>query len=295
MADEANDTGWGWSAAAAALPLLENLFDDSPSLAKQKRDTRELIKTRAKYEPHYARAMFTSRMRSAREHKVHPLVALGVNPSQGGGFAGQYGGRGGSGIGQAASMIAQAIANKPTQLDRDEQQARIDLIRNQAAALAQKTPSEPSGITGQNVPISSAGAVRDENRTQDTAGYVKVEPNVQRTRSREDSSVAAGTNPAWMKIELWEGFFVDVPWSEEGFAESMDNLPALVATIARNTGKGYAWVYKKAAAALRRFHQSKDRNMRSRHPKRRKIPPKVSRRRQTTPDIFVPYSRGPHR
>jgi len=252
-----------------------------------------------RYQPGVNSAIMDGRMSDLERHNIHPLIGLGVNPG-GQGFGGaQITGQGdmGEAISRAGADVASAMA-QAKQLEQSEKltNAQIALLKAQARNLSQKPPSGGPAQMGGTQSIPLEGVIASEGAASQTGrGQVKVEPNVIRTRSKEDSSRAAGSNPAWMAVEIWPGVFIDVPWSEEGFAESMDSLPAVASTVARNAGIGYKLAYQYVKRAHSKFYKSRGRNMRTRHPARYKIPPKIPAHRQTTPDIFFAYSRGPHR
>lgn len=94
-----------------------------------------------------------------------------------------------------------------------------------------------------------------------------------------------------MKVEIWPGTFVDVPWSEEGFAESMDSLPAVVATVVRNTGIGYQKAYRLLKKKLEEYHNRPGTGSAG----SKAINKRKKKRWKPNADIFIPYPRGPHR
>lgn len=140
------------SASASGAGALISALDSGPSVSKQKRTQRELLLNLAKYEPELTRSRFDAVMSNAETHSLHPLVAMGINPSSGGGFSGTYGQKD---YGRAGDTVSRAI-QATSSLSKERQQAEIDLLKAQTAALGQKTPSQPSGMTGQDVPVPTA-------------------------------------------------------------------------------------------------------------------------------------------
>lgn len=147
-------------AISAGGNLLASQFDGDPSLRKQRRDMREIIKTQAKYEPGLINARTTAgwdaTFQAAKKHGVHPLVAMGVSPgAQGGGTVGGVYGQSARGSHIARAIDAAADSVRVPALQKMKLEAEIDLIKAQARALGQRGPSVP-GPHGQELPAEAA-------------------------------------------------------------------------------------------------------------------------------------------
>lgn len=281
------------SLISAGAEILGGAFGGD-SYGRQKRMLRKQYKYALRYQPQITRADLLAKVGAAKEAGLHPLFALGAggaNTSPAFSMPGQA---------KTGSFAQDALRGVSRHYSRmADLEAQKELTMAQAALSATRVAerslsNDTTAPWADRHPDLEVGSIpRQQARKFDDV--VKLEPDVQRTRDSTDSSRSAARNPAWMQVEIWPGAFVDVPWSEEGFAESLENLPALALTLARNSAVGYRRVYRQLKAAHTKYYKSRAYGMRSRHPKRRTIPPKVKPRRRTSPDIFVPYSRGPHR
>ena len=290
----------GASLIGAGADILSGAFGGGDGMNTQRSQARKMLRQANAINRKNAELMAWNMPRAivsgAKRAGLHPLVAMGINPAQGGSASVSIPGQSQSGSFaqdglRAASRHFQRLAGYRAQKELVEAQAEASRARTAENLSSNDTAGGIDHLVNASLP--PAAVRRSAARKYDD--IVEVVPDPQVTRDSKDPSRSAATKPAWMQVEIWPGVLVDVPWSEEGFSESIDGLPQLAAVVARNSAIGYQKAYRLLRTKLNEFHRSKSRNMRSRHPDRFPIAPKVPRRRQTTPDIFIPYSRGPHR
>ena len=207
----------------------------------------ELARRAARTESIIYGRRFKSIVAGAKAAGIHPLAALGSSAGSGG--PGVMVGQNDSGGWKADAMQhvskffgrMQEINAQKELTEAQAELSRARAIENSAAGQS-ATESHPLEIAATGIPQQPV-VTRAED-AHNSAGLVTNEASIQRSRSTRDSSRSAGSNPAWMQVEVWPGIFADVPWSEEGPAESIDNLPAIALTVARNAGIGYKKAYE---------------------------------------------------
>ena len=245
----------------------------------------ELARRAARTESIIYGRRFKSIVAGAKAAGIHPLAALGSSAGQGG--PGVMVGQSDSGGWKSEAMQGvskffgrmQAINAKTELTEAQAELSRARALENSAAgqSVTEAHPLEKSadGIPQRPTVVPEAEAHKGE-------GLVSAEASIQRSRSTSDSSRSAGSNPAWMQVEIWPGVFADVPWSEEGPAESIDNLNALVLTVARNAGIGYKKAYDHVQGVLARKRaeaRARSRKLARYNPRSRRIEETERKRR----------------
>lgn len=301
-------------AIAAGGALLGGLIgSDGPSLKKREHDLRRLLA--AQYETQLynegplireqvgstVEANWDHKMAMAAKHGVHPLVAMGIAPVPGG-AGGTVGAlhsqqqKDGSFIGSAAAAAGRAVAGKFTKLQQDKLQAEIDLLKAEAASMGQKTPQQPSGIPGQNVPTSADNVVP------------VIDPAVQEVKKGESQTHSARHPEQNFNVMSPVSTFLLGTQALKLPAEEADQLtedPAVLLGLGMlyygNRGFDWQlaaeeWVLGPSMAKTPEVKaRAKKILARARSIAAKERAERRKRKRSTTPDIFVRYSRGPHR
>lgn len=144
-----------------------------------------------KYGPLVQDSRIGGAIAAAEKHGVHPLVALGTDPSVNGGF-----GPGSSTIGDAVAASGRALADarkqKYTPLEAERIQAEIDLLKAQAKSVGKEGPTTP-GPTGP-IPAGPATGIPTINpATQELKkGDVQTHKPGQPTSSTREMSPMTG-------------------------------------------------------------------------------------------------------
>lgn len=245
------ESAGGASVISAGADILGGAFGRGNSIGRQASAVRRLGRNQLQVDMERARYMPSQIVQGAKDAGIHPLVAMGAGGALGGSTpvpAQPETGGWRSDAMRAVSRHYQRMAEIRAQTDLIDKQAEASRAR------ALETSAAGHAITGEDLSpreLATLGRqgylVVQGDRTRNSAGLVTLEPDKQRTRSAEDSSRSAATNPAWMSVEIWPGWTVDVLWSEEGPAEAMDSLGPVLATIARNAGIGYKKLYDYAS------------------------------------------------
>ena len=148
---------------------------------------------------------------------IHPLAALGA-PSGGGSVSFQSGNdrmydleQMGQGVKRALNAGRTAVQRRLDELAIEKEEANIDYIRSQTAA-SQKAISR----------TSSTVAIRGN---PDDTGNVEIVPHKVTSKDSVDSGIAAGLPPAFVTYDAGNGQVIELPYSEEGPSESLENLP----------------------------------------------------------------------
>lgn len=232
----ADDYITGQAINAGGQVLSSLLSGGGTSAARIKRDLRLGYYAARDYEPdvikNRIKAHYDQTLASAAEHSIHPLVALGINPASGGGVSPQvYGGdnRSADYISRAAESVGGAVANrKMARLGEERMQAEIELLRAQAAALGQKTPSQPSDMPGQDLPISGIyPAIHPDFETIQQAAPPQPHPTHRAERHAVGTDGRDIIIPRGTPGDFWEQEFGDLgDWHPENirrFFKSLQN------------------------------------------------------------------------
>ena len=279
----------GAATIGAGAQILSGAFGGGNSIGRQASAISRLGRRQMDVDIQRARNIPHAIVQGAKTAGISPLALLG---SAGGGVAGSPV-TGQSRGGNTSSDIVESFLRTFQQTSL--YQAQKDVIEAQAEASRARAFEAAGGSTNEKQPDivktlqDKGAAVVSEAETRKSAGLVAVEPNKQRTRSAEDSSRAAGTNPAWQRIEIIPGVSIDVLWSEEGPAESLDNLPALAAAVARNASIGYQHAYKLIRQKWSDYYNRPGRAAKGANKGR------VEKSRSRVAGPFIPWPRGPHR
>lgn len=158
----------------------------------------------------------------------------------------------GDALARAGQDVARAVAAGQTTEQRQRAVAELKVMEARADndfAQAAYWRSKASGLT------SNANPVDIMQGTPNVEGAVphghffdrsRIRPSDVFSRSSNDPSAAAGTGPFWRSYQLTRhGFVVDLPWSEEGPSETMQDMPAWFwpVVIRHNTDKyGASWL-----------------------------------------------------
>lgn len=205
------------------------------SVAQKEQDTiREQTAANTALQKEFAQHGVAWKVQDAIEAGVHPLFALGASTSQ---FAPSPvipmdGGRGGAGraMGQAIRQVgataeqyfAQQNLLKMQEATVEKDQAIADYYRSEAARNRQIPATKfPDAVVHSSyeggMPTADSPTFHDVTKVQASPTY---------SRSSSDPQVAAGSAPFWRAFQLRkEGLMIDLPYSEEGPSESLQDLP----------------------------------------------------------------------
>ena len=189
--------------------------------------------TIAKMEEHQITNSINAKMKSAKQHGLSPLTMLGVPTSTGGAQA-YVGGETnapdisemGQGIDRALNAGRLSTQRKLDQLQLEKLQLENDYIRTQIAG-SQKAIANTSATT----PIHSDRVANSNNGNVSSNGaisgtdLVDIVKDEQITKNPNESAQTAGQHAAFMKIDVGGGRTVEVPYSQEGWAESLGEMP----------------------------------------------------------------------
>lgn len=170
------------------------------------------------------------RVADAKKAGIHPLYALGANiqspsPIQAGG---DELGRSVSDMGQGLGQLSQRYLTQP---ERAIQQANIDVMQSEGEknrAMAQFYKSQAMNPQGSSAPAATfrtdpAGNVIPSAEPV-VEGQVQMQPAQVLSTNPGDTSVTAGRNPGQMKIDIHPKLPFWLPYTQEGYAESMENV-----------------------------------------------------------------------
>ena len=219
-----------WASLAAAAPTLSSIGsfasglgslasgfglggDDGPGFTEQKNMAQDFTASQIR-----AKMLGSARFatEAGKKYGLHPTVLLG----QGGGQSATFqsgGGKSwnpaeiGQGVDRALNAGRSATQRKLDELALEKAGLENDYIRTQIAA-SQKA------ISG------TAPTVAIRGNTDDT-GNVEIVPHKVTSKKYEDSALAAGLPPGFMRYDLGNNQTIELPYSEEGPSEALENLP----------------------------------------------------------------------
>lgn len=129
--------------------------------------------------------------------------------------------------------------------------ANVKLTEAQTAyynSLVKKTEQQ-ADVTAQTkayIPGFGEGADLQYESIPTTSGVIRNVPGRNPSRNTGDSTVVAGSQPAWMRIETRPGKYIEVPYSEdEGWAEAASNPAVWPLIIMRNGWNSAKYLYDK--------------------------------------------------
>ena len=220
------------------------------STGVRRRDLKKQYHAQRDFQPETERAIMAGRLANAEEFGIHPLVAMGIDPAAGGGFAGQVGMMDENPIGDVISQlgrdIGQGYANKKANdLANQETQARIDLLKAQANDLGQKPPQvgvqDMPGVT-----VPPGVDPEDKESRKAIAFPLKVEPNtVTAPISPGNPGQRAGSEPGWGYKDLSLGGFdlkLNIPFDDVQELLSIESILWWPAIYAANDEAIHKWV-----------------------------------------------------
>jgi hypothetical protein len=163
-------------------------------------------------------------MAAAKQHGIHPLVALGVSPSTSSGGS-VYGGAS-KDMGQNVSRAAKALQDIG---DRKKQRVAEDLALEHARLENELLKSQITSVNKASNPAVGKGSdylVDGQGNSNVQDDKVQVQPHKVISKSGKDKGLGAGMPPAFIKYDLGSGQTIELPFSEEGPSEAMESLPA---------------------------------------------------------------------
>lgn len=177
---------------------------------------------------------------------LHPLFALSgagatFSPSPSAVNFGDFGSgmraRGKEQMGDALARAGQDIARAVAAGQTTEQRQRAQMELQVMAARAENDIAQASYWRSKANDIGNPGAAPLDimQGTPNVEGAIphafffdrsRIRPSDVFSRSSNDPATAAGTGPFWRSYQLTRhGFVVDLPWSEEGPSETMQDMP----------------------------------------------------------------------
>lgn len=220
----------GGSLIAGGASILGGLLGD--------RSARSASQSNAAMQKEFAQHGVRWRVEDAKAAGLHPLSALGVNPSQ---FSpsyqtGEYGL--GRGLADAGQSIGNAMSRSMTPIEKEAHhanllamQARADNDFAQAQYWRSRATTEgpyATGGTATAIPLS----VSPQSLSPD---LVEVVPREVPSFSSQRSGHAAGVTPLWMEVQDDAGRRWSVPFSPQGdIAESLEGFAPTAFTVLKN-------------------------------------------------------------
>lgn len=162
---------------------------------------------------------FDDKMTLAAKYKIHPLTMLGVNTS--GTFTAPVYEDRSDNMGQniasaitkgASDYFTGKAAQEMEDLSLERARLENELLRTQITSVG-RSPSTTVGATQAAIPQG------DNSR-------VNVVPDEQIASDTKNPEVTAGKHPAYMTVQVAPDRYVRLPWSDEGWAEGLEGLPA---------------------------------------------------------------------
>lgn len=154
---------------------------------------------------------FDQLMKKADKHGIHKLAMLGVNP--GGGMQFQFGGGSSDSKAQALHNMGQGISRAASAFDTNiDRQAKMLTLQSARADLENKQLH--------NMRLRSEMALMSQ-----APPPIEMLPDQQIMARHGDSGMTAGDHSGYKNWDVGEGFKVELPYSDEGIAESLEGLP----------------------------------------------------------------------
>lgn len=157
---------------------------------------------------------FASIKKAGKTYGYHPLAMLGVNPSSGPSVSLDQGVA--DNMGQNIGRVAQGFAEKIANLQVDRMQLENSILETQL-----------TNINGQ----------------QQQNDRVITVPDEQIAKKANDAGQTAGSHAAFKEYTLGDGYTIELPFSDEGPSESIENMPLPLKYL-----KTFEMIYKRATA-----------------------------------------------
>lgn len=190
------------------------------------------------------------KVEDAKAAGVHPLYAIGASGSSYSPVS--VGSNIGAAMAQSGQDISRAMnATRPLDerekwiQDMQDNMLYLDMQRRELEnLLIQRQINQSFNQVGPALPTPPEGVVKnvpDERISNDP---------------RDTSKTAGDRHPMWKSYEFIPGLRVDLPYSNEGPAESMEGVGPVVATLLRNlAGRPAIWGDRVIKKGLRRYRQ----------------------------------------
>lgn len=154
---------------------------------------------------------FGSTRAAARKYGIHPSVALGINPTIQPAY--QKGAPDGNNdTGRVVNEIGQGVARS------------VAVSQNSAQRRLADLEIENAELQNDYLKVQIAGSQRAITNHA-LPPPVEIVPDIQTISRKNDSGKTAGDHPAFKNWDVGRGRTVEAPWSDEGFAESLEGLP----------------------------------------------------------------------
>jgi hypothetical protein len=155
-------------------------------------------------------------VQGAKKAGLHPLAVMGTSTpiSVSAGYNGDKGvdfAQMGQGIDRALNAGRSATQRKLDELAVEKAGLENDYLRTQ--------------IAGSQKAIAGTGSTVAIRSNTDDTGNVEIVPHKVVSKSYEDGGRAAGLPPGFMQYDLGNGQTIELPYSEEGPSEALENLP----------------------------------------------------------------------
>jgi hypothetical protein len=202
---------------------LTSAFGGGSSSARASRLAKEAEDRQLQNSLLYAEKYPARVVKGAEIAGIHPLAALGINPSLSGGSHVSTGAEVSNQMGQNISRAAKALQSvgdrahmrKMEDLALERAQLENDLLRGQITNVHKATT--PAIGTGRNDGQGN--------------GVVEVTPDRQISKRKGDKGLTAGQHAAMRKYDLGNGQTMELPFNEEGPSEAIQSLPWPVSLI----------------------------------------------------------------
>jgi len=207
----------GFGQAAGGLASIASAFglgqNDGPSFQTQLNDNLTATRKITRAQNYHA---LEARIEAAKANGLHPLTAVGGGTTAGS-MQAVYKDKGpdldklGQGIDRALNAGRNATQRKLDELALEKAGLENDYLRTQIAG-------SQAAISG------TAGTVAIRSNSDDT-GNVELVPHKQTSKHADDSGRAAGLPPAFVRYDVGNGQTIELPYSEEGPSEALENMP----------------------------------------------------------------------
>lgn len=242
-----------WPAIAAGISGALSLIGGRKSQNFQEDQSRANTALQKEFAQHGVRW----RVEDAKAAGLHPLYALGAQlPTFSPTFsmdamgpaiaqAGQDIGRAVSSIQTKAERTAAGLQLKALEKSIEESDARIGLLRSEAARNAQMVGPQTFPMAESSSP--SNGLIPEALLPFHNQGYVESQGTPALTTRVQDSALTAGFNPMWSEYEVAEGRRMVLPSSSsggasEGLESITESLPVMLMVYNENVARyGQEW------------------------------------------------------
>lgn len=233
--------------AAALIGAGSSLFGGMLGKKDAKQQRQQEYQAQKEFAQHGVRW----RVEDAKAAGLHPLYALGAQtPTYSPSF--QTGSPMGQAVADAGQHISRSVAATQTAQEREQNALGLELLRSQIGEtdarrdyyLSEAARARQANGQAATFPMAEGGGVTvGELQAPDVLrGQVEVVPSQVGTASLDDLSVGAGTNYAWRRYNLGDGFEVLLPGGPQGNIEEAlesvtESIPAMAAVIAENMAR----------------------------------------------------------